>query len=273
MMHSQVLVIYPPDVDLKDVMYPYQEVDKYQKDKMTDDRCEFFLGVEEKDIPSLLDEIHEYHIMRRRKCLEEIQYRSEHTYRETMEKYGKNALKHSWDVYKIYCNDLKEYEMVKDLPYDDPRQIKFILDNAWQVNEEDYLDIFIKGKGYGTFHNPYELWDYFQLTKDRGFHKEFLIGNDDRMYAQIALKDLDVSKTVENIHELSHVWEHVIFCEKDAGDSSLYSIDDIRLDKKWNRHCLIKNMIGVESLEDVLLKIAEKYGDGDYIVTALDFHW
>ena len=35
-MHTQILVIYPEQVLLDDIMYWYQEIDKYPNEKMAD---------------------------------------------------------------------------------------------------------------------------------------------------------------------------------------------------------------------------------------------
>lgn len=272
MMHSQVLVIYPPDVDLKDVMYPYQEVDKYSKDKMMDDRCEFILTVKEEDIPDLLVKIKEYLENSVKKDLEILQYRTSHSYEETKEKYGYNALRHTWDIYKYYYRELKEIDKVMNLPFDDPRQIQLIQDNGYSIIDES-TDLYIKGVGYGYFINPYQMWDYYQPVRDRGFPKEFLLDVDGNQYVQMSLRDLDVSKTILNIKELTYVWEYIIFCEKDPKDSRVYTNDNIRFGHDYNNHCLVDNIFNIESLEDALRKLSETYGGEDYIVTALDFHW
>ena len=54
-MHNQVLVIYPSDVELDDIMYWYQEIDKTQDDKMNDERCQFLLTFKEEEIPKILN--------------------------------------------------------------------------------------------------------------------------------------------------------------------------------------------------------------------------
>lgn len=271
-MHSQVLVIYPPDADLKDVMYPYQEVDKYDKDKMTDDRCDFILTVEEEAIPDLLVKIKEYIEDSVKKDLEILQYRTSHSYEETKEKYGYNALRHTWDIYKYSYRELKNIDEIINLPFDDPRQIQLIQDNGYSIIDKP-ADLYIKGVGYGYFINPYQMWDYYQQVKERGFPKEFLLDAAGNQYVQMYLRDLDVTKTILNIKELSMVWEYIIFCEKDPKNSRVYTNDDVRFGEDYNKHCLVDNIFNIESLEDVLMKLSKKYCDGDYIVTALDFHW
>ena len=145
-MHNQVLVIYPKDVDLKDIMYWYQEVDKTQKDKINDERCQFFLTIPEDDIPSLLTDIKEYLESNLSKYYEILEYRSCHSLEETKKEYNMNHLKYAFDLYKDYYDDLKEYEKIKDLPYDDPSQIRFILDNGYMPTDK-LIEFYIKGKG------------------------------------------------------------------------------------------------------------------------------
>ena len=267
-MHTQVLVIYPKDVDLKDIMYWYQEVDKTQKDKINDERCQFFLTVPEDDIPSLLTDIKEYLESNLSKYYEILEYRSCHSLEETIKEYNMNHLKYAFDLYKGYYDDLKEYEKIKDLPYDDPSQIRFIIDNGYMATDK-LIEFYIKGKGYGTWQNPYEIWDYYRVVDERRFPNgtNFLVDINDGKHNHMPLGRLDVKATVENIHSLTRVWEYIIFCEETPSQSELYTIDNIRFDEEWNEHCRVDN------LEKVLSELVEQYGYGNYDIIALDYHW
>ena len=273
-MHAQVLVIMPEDVKLEDVMYPFQEIDKTQAEKMTDDRCDFFLAVAEDEVPELLEDIRTHLEEYINKCLEELQYRSEHTYEEFREKYGNCGLKHTFGAYKIYCDDMREYEKVKGLPVDHIDQIKFIKDNGFNVTDK-WIDIYIKGKGYGTFHNPRELWDYYTIVNEHRFPKNvfFLVDTHGNKHNKLLLSELDIDKTVDNISELTRVWEHIIFCEKEPKDAMLLTVDDIRFDKPWNEYFRVNLFNKDITLKDTLYEIAEKCKGSRYQVTAIDTHW
>lgn len=259
-MHSLVLVIYPYDVELKDVMYPYQEIDKSIQGRMHDERCQFFSTVKEEEIPSLLNEIKSYIVERKEKYLEMMQYRSEHTVQEFKEKYN-----HLYDCYESYIHfskKLTEYESVKDLPYDDPKQIKFIkYESIWATDKA--ADIYIKGKGYGLFHNPYEIWDYYQSVTERFTNGTlFLVSKNNMKTNTLYLNELDVDKTVNNINSLTYVWENIIFCEANPSKSKLYTTDV----NEYNENCLVDN------LKDKLIEISNINYSENYIVTAIDCH-
>ncbi len=265
-MHAQILVIHPKDVSIEDVMYPYQEIDKTQQDKMGDERCVFFLEVAEEDIPSFLNQIKEHTESKIKEYGEIIQYRSEHSYEETIEKYGRNSLKSVFELYRMYCDDLLEYYQIKDLPYDHPKQISFIKQNGYHVADK-WVDFYIKGKGYGTWHNPYEIWDYYTMFEGPRFPNDFyfLIGKHGLKSNQMDLVDLDVKETIKYIHDITYVWEYILFCKEKPSDSELYTTDKIRFDRRWNEHCVVDN------LEEILTRLSKE--PSEYIVTALDFHW
>jgi len=267
--HSQVLVIKPVDVELEDVMYPYQEIDKDNNGKIKDDRCQFFLTLKNEDVPLVLKNIETYLIKNVSECLEMIQYRAEHSLKEFEEKYGNGSYpKDCYNNYKYWCDKLNEFYGIKDLHVYHPKQITFIKEYAGWATDK-WVDIYIKDIGYGTFHNPYELWDYYGVVNEHRFPDDanFLVRLDGEKYNQLKLIDLDVDKTVDNINEWTMVWENIIFCKDDPANSELYTINDIRFSKKCNEHCLVDN------LKDKLIEISEKYSSGDYTVTALDFHW
>lgn len=267
-MHNQVLVIYPENIELEDVMCPYQEVDKYPKDKISDDRCQWILTVPEKEVPELLNKIEEDIKKDISQYLEVLKYRLNHTYADWKEKY-QGYTRDPLNSYTYYCDKLKEFQSIKDLPVDNPEQIKFIKEYGGYVLDEGGTDIYIKGVGYGWFHNPYQIWDYYTIVNERIFPRDvnFLITTGGYAFNQIPLDDLDISKTVENIKEYTRVWEYIIFCENDPKDSRLYTIDDICFNYDWNNHCLVDN------LEEVLKNIKGIYSNRNYIVTALDYHW
>ncbi len=268
-MHNQVLVISPQDVELEDVMYPYQEIDKWPHEKLNDDRCQWILIVPENEIPELLNKIEEDIKKDINQYLEVLKYRSTHSYEDWKEKYGRYT-RDPLNSYVYYRNKLKEFNEIKDLPMDNPEQITFIKEyGGYVIDEYGSPEIYIKGVGYGFFHNPYQIWDYYALVNERRFPRDvnFLITKEGYAFNQLSLDELDISKTVKNIKEYTRVWEYIIFCEKDPKDSRLYTIDDIRFSDEWNKHCL------VEDLEEVLKNLAYKYKNRNYIVTALDYHW
>lgn len=269
LMHSQILVIYPAkNIDLEDVMYWYQEVDKTQEQKMADERCQFILGIPEKEIPKTLQKIKKELEKDTKKYLEMTQYRSTHTLKEFKQKYNQPFSEYMFHLYKSDYDALKEYETIKDLPHDDPEQIKFIKDYAVMVTDEFHY-VYIKGVGYGSFHNPLQMWDYYEVVNEFRFapHVTFLVNKNGEMDNTMLLNDLDVSKTVANIKKHTLVWEHIIFCQNKPSQSNLYTVDDIRFSKDWNRHCLVTD------LEDVLVQIQEHFPDDDFMVIALDHHW
>ena len=264
-MHSQILVIHPKTVELEDVMYPYQEIDKDMQGKMKDERCQFFLTVKQSNISNLLEEIKSYFEQKKQEYLQMMQYRTEHTIEEFIEKY--NGIYDFYKLYIYYCDCLIKYEKIKDLPIDNPEQIKFIKTYGSYATDK-LIDIYIKGIGYGTFHNPYQLWDYYQPISGRfGYGTYFLVNNAGEKHDKLFLNELDIDKTISNIKELTYVWEHIIFCKDDPSDSRLYTVDDIRFNGKYNNHCLI------DDLEGKLVEIVDGVKGEDYIVTAIDFHW
>lgn len=266
-MHNQVLVIHPQNVELEDIMYPYQEVDKYPNEKMNDERCQWFLTVPEEKIPLLEEKIEEYLLSTQNKYLEVAQYRTEHSYENWKEKYGAYT-KDSLDTYIYFTNQLNKFNEIRNLPNDNPKKITFFKEYGdWAIDKP--TQIYIKGKGYGFFHNPYQIWDYYTIVNERRFSSDvnFLIATDGVKYNTLLLDVLDIPRTVENILELTRVWEYIIFCEKDPSDSQIYTIDDIRFNYEWNKHCMVDN------LPDVLKEIQEKYITKGYMITALDFHW
>ena len=270
-MHNQVLVIYPKEnVELEDIMYWYQEVDKTQKQKMVDERCQFLLEIPEEEIPSVLDKIKEKLEKDLLEYGEMIQYRSKHSLKEFEEKYNREFKEYIPDIYVEDYNNLKEYWEIKDLPINHPRQIRLIKEEAY-IATDKLAEVYIPGRGYGYFDNPYGVWDYYRVVNEHRFPSDvhFLIGKTGREDNQMSLKELDVQKTVDNIHEYTRVWEDIIFCEKEADDTLLYTLDDIRFkEKNGNEHCR------VEDLPEVLSEIKEKYGGTDeYTVIALDYHW
>lgn len=266
-MHSQILAIYPSDVELEDVMYWYQEVDKDQNGKISDDRCQFFLTVSEDEIPWVVDKIEAHLTKHQRKYLEVLQYRSSHSYDETKEVYGSGCAKRCLEFYIYYCDKLEKFNKIKDLPIDDPLKIGFITEYGYYATDR-WIDVYIPGKGYGSFHNPWEMWDYYKVVNDRRFPSDvyFLISKDGERSNKLAFRDLDIDSTVANINEFTRVWENIIFCESDPRDSRLYSVDDIRFSKSWNNECL------VDDLKTVLVELQGK-ADKDYVVEALDSHW
>lgn len=264
-MHSQVLVIYPFHMDLEDVMYPYQEIDKYPYEKIMDDRCQWFLTVKEEEIPFILGEIEDYLKESRDEYLEVLQYRTEHSYGECKEKYG-GFVKRCFESYKYYSDNLKEFLRIKDLPINHPKQIKFINKYGGYATER-WIDMYIENIGYGVFHNPYELWDFYTPIYRRfGYGVEFLVDKEGNKSNELYLDMLDVDETVKNISELTYVWEHIIFCETES-KSRLYTVDDIRFNKKCNSHCLVDN------LKSVLYDLAGNEHGEMYCVKALDTHW
>ena len=267
-MHNQVLVIYPSDVELDDIMYWYQEIDKTQDDKMNDERCQFLLTFKEEEIPKILNDI-ELHLKKYyNKYLSIMQYRSDHSLSETIKKYDKFA-EGCYSSYKYYYDKLEEFEQIKNLPNTHPRKIKFIKEHT-DFATDLWADIYIKGKGYGSFHNPYEIWDYYTIVNKHRFPPSvnFLVDKTRNIKDNhMPLNILGVNETVDNILEFTRVWEYIIFCEKDPKNSRLYTIDDIRFGDSWNEHCRVDN------LKTVLQEIYDKYCDDDYMVTALDFHW
>lgn len=267
-MHSQILVIYPEGVDLEDVMYWYQEVDKTQTDKMADDRCRFSLELPEDEIPSALLKIKEYLDESLHEYAEYIEYRSKHTLKEFQEKYGEPFKDWYFGEYIDTIEDLREYMRVKDLSFDDSQQIKFIKKECYWATDKN-TEIYIKGQGYGYFDNPYGIWDFYTIIDEHRFPRgtNFLIGKAGDRSNQVPLSWLDVDKTINNIKKYTRVWEHIIFCEKDPSDSKIYTTDTIRFDEDWNEHCVIDN------LEDKLKELAQEYSNDDYIVTAIDTHW
>lgn len=265
-MHNQVLIIYPENVDIEDIMYYYQEIDKTIDEKIADARCQFCLTLKEEDIPKHLDKIKKHLEYEINEKLEILQYRTNHTVKEVQDKYYFGTF--TFSSYTYYIDELKRYEKVKDLPLDNPELISFIKDKSYDIDNLGY-DIYIKGIGYGTFDNPYSLWDYYTIVNERRFHSDvrFLIASDDVRYNRLMLDVLDVPNTISHIKQLTEVWNHIIFCEKDPADSKLYTIDDIRFDKGCNKHCIVDN------LADVLLGIQKDYFGQGYMITALDFHW
>ena len=267
-MHNQVLVIYPRDVKLEDVMYPYQEINETIDDAINDERCQFILTVPEKKIPLLVDSIQRYLMETSNKYLEKLQYRSKYGYDEFKEKY-KESPKGLLDSYIFFTSNLNDFIKIKDLPNDNPVKINFLKEFGYWATDWA-TDIYIKDIGYGMFHNPYQIWDYYAVVNERRFPRDvkFLIASDGNEYNKCLLLDvLDIDLTIENIKKLTRVCEYIIFCENDPDDSRLYTVDTIRFGYDWNKHCLVDN------LEGVLRSIQEDYKNKDYVVTALDFHW
>lgn len=266
-MHNQALVIYPRDIELKDVMYPYQEIDKTVPDKILDNRCVFSLVIPEEDIESALNCIKEHYQNRRNESLEILQYRSEHTYAETKQKYG-NSIEYCFELYKHSYDVLKKYEEVKNLPSDDPRQISFIKDYYDWANPNAWLNIYINGKGYGNIDNPYDLWDFYTIVNEHRFAEDvnFLVSRDGQYRNIMPFERLDVDRTVENIESLTHVWRYIIFCEKYSKDSVVYVKDRVFEDISDKFH-------QVYNLRDKLDELQRNYLSGFYMVTAIDFHF
>ena len=266
-MHDLLLVIYPENVQLDDVMYPYQEIDKTMQGKINDERCQFFLTVEEKEIPSILNKIKEHAEKEKELYLEMLQYRSEHTLQETKEKYG-GWYSNVYDLYITYCNELMEYEKIKDLPVDDPQQIEFIKQTGYWATHK-YMDIYLPGKGYGTFCNPYELFDYYQFVPERVPGAAVLVNKNGGRTNQMRFNELDIDETVISINEVTTRWEYLIFCPGVPHDSKLYTVEDCKFGGKYLEHdscCLVDN------LRSKLIEISNA-PDKNYVVTALDFHW
>lgn len=267
-MHSQVLVIYPEDVSLEDIMYWYQEVDKTQQGRMADERCQFSLEVKEEEIPLILLKIKERLEKKLNEFQEYVKYRSKHTLKEFQEKYGRPFKDWYFGYYTETIEDLNEYELIKDLPIDDPRQIKFMKDECYWATDK-ITDIYINGRGYGYYDNPYGMWDYYNIIDEHRFPRgtKFLVNKAGGKDNTMDLNSLDVDKTISNIKEYTRVWEHIIFCEKTPDDSRLYTLDDIRFNEEWNKDCLITD------LEEKLRELTMKYNKGNYIITAIDTHW
>lgn len=268
MVHQQVLVIYPKDVKLEDVMYPYQEIDKFKSEKLGDNRCQFFKSFGEEEIPNILNKIEKYIKKNVDYYLEIVQYRAKHSYSETYLKYD-YPLDKVFDYYVYYTKKLNYFNEIKDLEYDNPKLIQFILDYCWYATDKR-CDIYIKDIGYGHFTNPYQIWDYWTVVDERVFAKgtNFLISKYKRDDGnQMPLEDIDVKKTVQNIKNLTVGFEYLIFCKDEPLKSEIYTTDDVRFNYDWNKHCRIKD------IESKLIEIQNKYSDKGYIVTALDFHW
>lgn len=266
-MHGQVLVIHPSDVDLKDIMYFYQEVDKTPKDCLSDGRCQFMLGISEDEVSDSLKNIKEKLIEKKVEYADRLKYRANHSLEEFEEKYNIQFRDYMFSIYEDSINALEEYEYVKDLPVNHPRQIKFIKANgSWLLDK--YTDIYIPGKGYGLPVNPYGIWDYYGLVDDFRFPKGtyFLKSKDDLIQSnEMDLQLLDVDVTVDNINEYTLVWDHIIFCKKEAADSKIYTTRSPFYE--WADDCLVDN------LKDKLQELYDDYSMGDYIVEALDFHY
>ena len=269
-MHSQVLVIYPKDVELDDVMYPYQEIDKDVNEKMYDRRCQFFLRIKEEDVTSHLNIIKEYFEKKKYNYLKMIQYLSEHSPEEFERKYGSNN-RDCYEFYKYYCDWLNLYENIKDLRMDNPKQIQFIKEFS-DLATPLSVNIYIKGKGYGMFFNPYQLWDYYQDVSGRfGPGKHFLISTGGDSSNMMNLNELDVNNTVDNINKFTYVWEHIIFCESNPLNSRIYTIDDIRFSKEWNEHCLVDDL--KEKIIEIMDLLNNEQLTSKYIISAIDIHW
>ena len=222
--------------------------------------------IPEKDIGIALEEIKNWMQRRKDEFLEILQYRAEHSYEEFKEKYGYNS---AYSTYKHYCDCLEEYEQVKDLPNDNPRQIRFILDYSGLYNTGRYADIYIKGKGYGEFDNPYFLYDFYSRVDRHRFPQgtNFLINRLGERSNYMELDKLDVDMTVENIGNLTQVWEYVIFCEDNPMYGSVYTTDSIRHSSHTDRFMQIPN------LKEALDNIKNYYSSEDYVVEAIDFHY
>ena len=265
-MHNQALVIYKENADLNDVMYPYQEIDKTIDEKLHDNRCRFIQIIPEKEIGLALNSIKRHLQKDKDKCLEMLQYRAEHSADEFNEKYGK--YNNCFSLYKHYCDKLEEYEQVKDLPNDDPKQIRFILDRyGW--SHDDWIELYIKSKGYGHLDNPYNLWDFYHIVNEYRFPKttDFLVSQAGGTDNVMGLDDLDVDWTVENIENLTRVWYYIIFCKDDPSDSVVYTTDTI------SRKSMEDKFFKVEGFREILKYIKEQHAGENYVVSAIDFHY
>ena len=268
-MHSQAIVIYPYNVKLEDVMYYYQEADKYQYEEVADERCEFVLELPENEIPQLLTDIKEYIIKHKDIYLEILQYRADHSVEQTKRKFELNDLSHVFRRYILFTDELSEYKKVKDLPVDHPKQIKFILEHHLDVMD-DFLGFYIKGKGYGDFYNPYEIFDYYTMVDEMRFSQglTFLVRENGRKSNSIYLNELDVEATIKNIEEVAFNWSTIIFCEKTPKNSRIYSTDNFRFSKDINNHCLVENLEDI--LHSIRIDTSHSY---IYKVEVLDFHY
>ena len=260
MMHSQILVIYPNNVELKNVMYPYQQIDKDIQGKLNDERCQFFLQVKEEDIPNILKEIEEYYIKEAEIQLEKMQYRAKHTIEQVKEKYG--YIGDFYSLYKIYMDYLNEYKKIKNLRFDDKRQISYIKNTYDSVKSEGWVDIYIKGVGYGMLRNPYELWDYYQDASKRLIEK-LLVNYNGEKSNKMAFSDLNIKATLNNIEKLTDVWEHIIFCPDDPNNSRLFTKFD-----KYPNNCKVTN-----GLEGTLKELFNQFKNENYIISAVDIHY
>ena len=268
MVHSQLLVIRPKSSNLEEVMYPYQEVDKTHSERLADDRCQFLLQVSEEEIPVFIKDMGLILEERVNGYLELIQYRSNHSCIEFEKKYGESCDGFMLNRYLYNVEILSEYEKIKDLPTDNPEQIKFLKKWMGFVMDKE-SELYIPGVGYGYFDNPYQMWDFYTIIDEHLFPRgtKFLVGNTGREDNEMDLDSLNMEDTLENIYNLTRFWRYIIFCEDNPMDSKVYTTDDIRFGDSWNRHCLVKD------LARVLIDLQEKnYGKG-YIVNALDFHW
>ena len=267
-MHTQALIIHKKDVELDDVMHPYQEIDKYLNDRIIDERCTFRLIIPEEEIESALKRIREHFQKRKQENLEILQYRSTHTFKECTDKYDK-ITNNLFPYYKYCCKTLMEYERVKDMECSNPEQIRFIKDLYDWVDGGEYVDLYVEGVGYGQLDNPYSLWDFWTIVNEHRFptYADFLVSQDDGTGNVMSLDDLDVDKTVEKIEGWTYVWEYVFFCKDDAYDSIVYTTDT----------CLNSSMSDrfqrVHSLKKVLKDIQKQYTGEGYIVSAIDFHF
>ena len=268
MVHSQVLVIRPKNSDLEEVMYPYQEVDKTQSEKLADDRCQFILEVPEKGIPGLVESIGESLEKKVKDSLEEIQFRAIFSCAEYEKKFNSKVPDYLLSMYINRLKSLQEYEYVKDLDCNNPRQIKFIKENGWYCTDKS-TELYIPGIGYGFFDNPYQMWDFYTIIDEHRFPRgtKFLVGSTVGEDNEMDLDSLSIPDTLENIYSLTRFWRYIIFCEDNPKDSKVYTTDDIRFGDSWNKHCLVKD------LPRVLIDLQEKNYGKDYLVTALDFHW
>lgn len=267
-MHYGLLVIKPTDVDLEKIMYNFEEIDKNEGGRMADERCRFIKQIDENEIPTFLTAIRDKFQKDKKEYLKLIQYRANHTQEQYKEKYGRPFGEHTMYLYKKCVDGLNEYETVKDLPFDDVRQIKFIKRHGLWVkwkNHDVNPETYIKGIGYGYFNNPYSIFDYYRVATEEWY--KHLTTEEGKDTNTCLLNELDVTATLDKLFEDDY-YPYIIFCKDTPADASLFTVGDWRFNEiRSNAECL------VEDTGEVLKQIKSQFGDDcKYEVKVLDIH-
>ena len=162
-----------------------------------------------------------------------------------------------------------EYEHVKDLRHNNPEQISFIKDNYDWICDDEWVDFYVEGIGYGQLDNPYSLWDFYTIVNERRFPRNtnFLVSQASEMDNRMELDKLNIDRTVENIENLTRVWYYIIFCKDDPSDSVVYTTDTI------SRENMEDKFFKVEDFRKTLKDIKEQHAGENYVVSAIDFHY